>query len=68
MTILPQNLNQKQRKALYSKIKKIQQKIQKKYYPSCLLTSMGMSSDYEDAVLEGSSYIRIGTKIYGKRN
>ena len=29
MTILPQNLNQKQRKALYSKIKKIQQKIQK---------------------------------------
>ena len=68
MTILPQNLNQKQRKALYSKIKKIQQKIQKKYYPSCLLTSMGMSSDYEDAVSEGSSYIRIGTKLYGKRN
>ena len=68
MTILPQKLNQKQRKALYSKIKKIQQKIQKKYYPSCLLTSMGMSSDYEDAVSEGSSYIRIGTKLYGKRN
>ena len=68
MTILPQNLNQKQRKALYSKIKKIQQKIQKKYYPSCLLTSMGMSSDYEDAVSEGSSYVRIGTKLYGKRN
>jgi len=68
MTILPQNLNQKQRKALYSKIKKIQQKIQKKYYPSCLLTSMGMSSDYKDAVSEGSSYIRIGTKLYGKRN
>ena len=68
MTILPQSLNQKQRKALYSKIKKIQQKIQKKYYPSCLLTSMGMSSDYEDAVSEGSSYIRIGTKLYGKRN
>ena len=68
MTILPQNLNQKERKALYSKIKKIQQKIQKKYYPSCLLTSMGMSSDYEDAVSEGSSYIRIGTKLYGKRN
>tara|TARA_Y100000817_G_C16685296_1_gene467862 strand:- start:51 stop:770 length:720 start_codon:yes stop_codon:yes gene_type:complete len=68
MTILPQNLNQKERKALYGKIKKIQQKIQKEYYPSCLLTSMGMSSDYEDAVSEGSSYIRIGTKLYGKRN
>ena len=64
MTILPQNLNQKERKVLYRKIKKIQ----KKYYPSCLLTSMGMSSDYKDAVSEGSSYIRIGTKLYGKRN
>lgn len=68
MTILPQGLSQKERKSFYGKIKKIQQKVQKKYHPSCHLTSMGMSSDYEDAVSEGSSYIRIGTKLYGKRN
>tara|TARA_B100001063_G_C16668454_1_gene504951 strand:- start:91 stop:747 length:657 start_codon:yes stop_codon:yes gene_type:complete len=30
--------------------------------------SMGMSSDYLSAVKEGSSYIRIGTKIFGSRN
>ena len=30
--------------------------------------SMGMSSDYEHAVLSGSSYLRLGTIILGKRN
>jgi pyridoxal phosphate enzyme (YggS family) len=30
--------------------------------------SMGMSSDYERAVLNGSSYLRLGTIILGKRN
>lgn len=30
--------------------------------------SMGMSNDYKVAIEEGSNMIRIGTKIYGKRN
>ena len=30
--------------------------------------SMGMSTDYEDAILYGSTHIRIGTAILGKRN
>ena len=30
--------------------------------------SMGMSADYEDAILCGSTHIRIGTAIFGKRN
>ena len=30
--------------------------------------SMGMSSDYLDAIDYGSTFIRIGTKIFGKRN
>jgi len=30
--------------------------------------SMGMSSDYEQAVLSGSSYLRLGTIILGKRS
>ena len=29
--------------------------------------SMGMSSDYLDAVRLNSSYLRIGSKIFGKR-
>ena len=30
--------------------------------------SIGMSSDYEQAVLNGSTYLRLGTIILGKRN
>ena len=30
--------------------------------------SMGMSSDYEQAVLNGSTYLRLGTAIFGERN
>ena len=30
--------------------------------------SMGMSSDFEQAILNGSTYLRLGTIILGKRN
>ena len=30
--------------------------------------SMGMSSDYEDAIINGSTYLRLGTAIFGERN
>ena len=30
--------------------------------------SMGMSSDYIDAINNGSTYVRIGSKIFGSRN
>ena len=30
--------------------------------------SMGMSSDFEQAILNGSTYLRLGTLILGKRN
>ena len=30
--------------------------------------SMGMSDDFTDAIAEGSTMVRIGTAIFGKRN
>ena len=42
---------------------------QKKYDNVCmLLLSMGMSADYEVAVEEGASLVRVGTGIFGARN
>ena len=29
--------------------------------------SMGMSMDYEQAILYGSTYLRLGTAIFGRR-
>ena len=30
--------------------------------------SMGMSSDFEEAILHGSTFLRLGTAILGERN
>ena len=32
------------------------------------ILSMGMSSDYETAIEEGATYVRVGTSIFGHRN
>ena len=39
--------------------------LNKKYGFSDL--SMGMSSDYKTAIIEGATFIRVGSKIFGKR-
>ena len=67
MTILPKGLSKEQKRDLYSKTYKTQQKIQKQYFKDCLNLSMGMSDDYKEALKEGATEIRIGTKLYGKR-
>ena len=30
--------------------------------------SMGMSSDYQIAIIEGATFIRVGSKIFGERS
>ncbi len=40
----------------------------KENYPFMDTLSMGMSNDFEDAIKAGSTIVRIGTDIFGKRN
>jgi len=40
----------------------------KKEIPTCEILSMGMSSDYQLAIAEGSTMVRIGSSIFGARN
>lgn len=40
----------------------------KNQYPNLPILSIGMSSDYELAIHEGSTLIRVGSKIFGERN
>lgn len=51
-------------------LKKIQQDIIAENIPNVEITelSMGMSGDLEIAIAEGSTMIRVGTAIFGKRN
>jgi len=50
----------------YKKLNKQLQKIQKKYREIKEL-SIGMTSDYKIALKNGSTIIRIGTKLFGGR-
>ena len=50
----------------FKEAKKLQAQIQK-IIPECKNLSMGMSNDYITAISYGSTYIRIGTKIFGER-
>lgn len=55
-------------KSQFHQLTEIRNNLQKKY-PKMALTelSMGMSGDYEIAIEEGATMVRIGTAIFGKR-
>lgn len=66
MTILPLNFKDIENKKLYKKMYDLHKKIKEKH-PTCRELSMGMTNDYISAIQGGSTMIRIGTAIFGKR-
>ncbi len=63
--------NMEQVRKEFRKLKKHFQFLKDKYFlnsPVFKEISMGMSADYQIAIEEGSTMIRIGTKIFGTRN
>ena len=54
----------------FQSLKKLFQRVKKKYFTKddhFKEISMGMSGDYEMAIEEGSTIVRIGTLIFGER-
>ena len=50
---------------VFSELRKIKDELNEKYFNGNLTElSMGMSNDYKIALQEGSTYIRVGTKIF----
>ena len=50
---------------VFSELRKMRDKLNEKYFNGSLTElSMGMSNDYKIALQEGSTFIRVGTKIY----
>lgn len=66
MTILPYQITDKEKEKLYTKTKKIRDTIHT-YIKTCVELSMGMSSDYLHAAQHGSTMVRIGTSLFGRR-
>ena len=70
MAIPPISQNSGDNRKFFQKILQLSVDIRAKKYDNVLVKclSMGMSDDYEDAICCGSTMIRVGTAIFGKRN
>lgn len=51
----------------FAKLKSIFDTIKQQYIPQIDVLSMGMSSDYPQAIVHGSTQVRIGSTIFGHR-
>lgn len=67
MTIPPQTESNKKLRSIYKRTKEIRDVINKKIEKECKYLSMGMSNDFETAISEGATHIRLGTALFGKR-
>ena len=70
MAIPPISQNSGDNRKFFQKILQLSVDITAKKYDNVLVKclSMGMSDDFEDAICCGSTMIRVGTAIFGKRN
>lgn len=68
MTIAPNTDDEIAIRNSFIKLRKLRDDMEKKYAVKIPELSMGMSGDYRIAIEEGSTIVRIGTAIFGKRN
>lgn len=65
MTMAPHVTDEDKIRASFRKLREIKDELNEKYFNGQLIElSMGMSHDYKIALEEGSTIIRIGTKLY----
>lgn len=70
MTVAPYVEDPVQNKAVFAELKQLFVDIKSKNIDNVYMDflSMGMSNDYEVAVAEGATFVRVGTNIFGERN
>ena len=70
MTIAPFVENPEENRPVFSKLKKLYVDIKEKNIDNVAMSvlSMGMTNDYEVAIEEGATMVRVGTGIFGERD
>ena len=70
MTIAPIVSKPEENKIHFSKLKQLSVDIKRENIDNvCMdMLSMGMTGDYEEAIIDGATYIRVGTGIFGERD
>ncbi|QHE52116.1 YggS family pyridoxal phosphate-dependent enzyme [Pontibacillus sp. HMF3514] len=68
MTMAPYIEDQDKLRSIFRKLRTIKEEVETKdwAHAPCKHLSMGMSNDYEIAIEEGATHIRIGSKLVGK--
>jgi pyridoxal phosphate enzyme (YggS family) len=66
MTIAPLDPDPEAARPAFAQLRGLRDRLRERY-PQVLETSMGMSLDYEVAVEEGATMVRIGTALFGPR-
>ncbi|MEI6425157.1 MAG: YggS family pyridoxal phosphate-dependent enzyme, partial [Lentisphaerota bacterium] len=68
MTMAPYGAPECELRRIFSGLRELRNKIESAFFAKLPELSMGMSGDYETAIAEGATIVRIGTAIFGKRN
>ncbi len=70
MTVAPATDNPEENRIYFHNLRKLMVDINEKNIDNILLSelSMGMTGDFEIAVEEGATFVRVGTAIFGERN
>ncbi len=67
MTMAPFTENPEEVRGIFSKLRDIMHRVNREFSFDMKELSMGMSSDFEVAIEEGATMVRIGTAIFGER-
>lgn len=70
MGIPPKNESCEENREYFAQLNELFVDIRRKKYDNVKMAelSMGMSADFEDAILEGATLVRVGTAIFGARD
>jgi pyridoxal phosphate enzyme (YggS family) len=67
MTMAPFTADEKTIRSSFQRLREAREKLEKQFDKKFPCLSMGMSGDFELAIEEGSTLVRIGTAIFGER-
>ena len=70
MTIAPYVEDPEENRIVFRNLRKLSVDIREKNFDNVTMNvlSMGMTGDYEVAIEEGATHVRVGTGIFGERN
>ena len=70
MTIAPYTENPESNREYFRKLREMKEELAAENIPGTQIDtlSMGMTGDYEVAIEEGATFVRVGTGIFGERN